>query len=460
MAIDESSPPNDPGFRYLAPTGEARITGAGAFDLLHQAGLQPRLDAGTALSFLAYGEYHAYRSFLKGLDLIPMGCPIQTSADGSLSFTDGCAPQPHTPTDAPRELRRLIDAAVERALSPWRRAAVWLSGGTDSSAVAASAAATWKRLERDPADLGFYHRREAEGPNEEDAARVIAEALGRDLLVHIDPGADPFQNTASYLARLDFPLDGPGCAAMIAFAKRLADDGIEGFLTGDGGDECCGPRERAGGPRGLVKRALPAPLLRSLQQRRSTQALPTWLRARLDEFPAAQHVPRERVGLEGVAADRDRAIRCARQSAMVETQQVLADMLGMQAGFPLLDTTVTDFCVAIPQQLHGGRDQPKHLLKAACADLLPPEFVQRTKAEQPYYEPNHTSALATWGDSLWERWIHDGSLESSGLLSRAETSEVLAAADTGESAHLYRALALLGIEIWVQELDIEVSGAP
>jgi len=62
----------------------------------------------------------------------------------------------------------------------------------------------------------------------------------------------------------------------------------------------------------------------------------------------------------------------------------------------------------------------------------------------------------TSGPGWKERWLHGGRLEASGLIPRETSDEVFRKAPSGEVSDLYRALALLGIEIWLQARDVGV----
>jgi len=447
---------DDPGPRYLAPAAGPRGIGRDGFDVLKRAGLPRKLDPKVALSFLAYDEFHAYHSFLEGVDLAPMRCPVTSCPDGTLEVGVGTAPPPHVPNGAPTVLRALIDAAVRHDLTPWSRAAVWLSGGADSSAVAASAAAVWKKLDRDPKDLRFYHQDGGEGFSEKEAAEGVARHLSHDLIVFKSGDGDSFEGTERFLGTLDFPVDGMGCASTLAFNQVLKNDGIDGYLTGDGGDECFGPRSLGSGARHVIRSLLPEAALAFYRKRRREGQLPAWLQARRGRFHDPRHAPEPRQGLEGVAANRDAAIRCARQGNIVAFHRTLARSADLAVGFPLLDARVVDFAVSIPQGLHGEASAPKRLLMRAGEGRLPRKTLERTKAEQPYYEPQHEDEIRRCGPAWLERWIHGGRLESAGLIPREIAQEVFSKAASGEVADLYRALALLGIEIWLQARDIEV----
>lgn len=447
MAAD----PTDPGFRFLPRAGREAPAADRARDALAAAGLTPRLDRATALSFLGYGEYQAYHSFFEGLATVPMRCPIEDDARRGPTVDDGRAPAPLDEEDAAdpaRALRNRIERAVADAIGD-EQVAVWLSGGSDSAAVAAAAAGLWRQWQRDPADLRFYHQQSPHGNPETPAAQALADTLGHELVIVRDAPGDPLEGVASYLGTLDNPIDGPGCAQMLAFAARQAEDGVGLFLTGDGGDECFGPRQPDPLLRRWLRASLPAPALRRYRRRQ----LPGWLRASSRDVRDLEHVPRARRGLRGMAAERDQAIRCARQSALVGVHRATAARFGMRAAFPLLAPDVVDLAVAVPQAEHGDPIHPKRLLKAAFADRLPAAALARTKADQPYAEGAVAADVERFGPAWRTEWLDGGRLETDGLISHTETATVLASAGDGPRA-LYRVFALLGLEIWLRAWDL------
>lgn len=126
------------------------------------------------------------------------------------------------------KLATLIGNAVRRYIDPDARMAVLLSGGIDSSTVAAFAPEL-------PAFTGWYEgerydeRRWAElAAGERDWAQV--EITPQDFCEHFD----------ECLEAISPPFGGPGTFGQYMVAKSLAQEGIEVVLTGEGGDELFG----------------------------------------------------------------------------------------------------------------------------------------------------------------------------------------------------------------------------
>ena len=121
---------------YVAPRDAPRVVGSDPVAVLAAAGLVARLDGGMALSFVAFDQYDAYRTFFDGLGLVPRGDAVEVR-DGGLSQRPAEAP-PLLAMDAgeaARATRVAVDVATEEAVRPHEGAAVMLSGGLDSSVV-------------------------------------------------------------------------------------------------------------------------------------------------------------------------------------------------------------------------------------------------------------------------------------------------------------------------------------
>lgn len=128
------------------------------------------------------------------------------------------------------ELRTLLELAVRDVLDKHRdkNIAVCLSGGVDSSTVASIAAEL-------PVVTGYYNHPACD---ERDYARLVAN--GREWFeVQITPDdfVRCFDATAKALAGLPC---GPGAVGQYVVAERMADEGFDMLLTGEGGDEMFG----------------------------------------------------------------------------------------------------------------------------------------------------------------------------------------------------------------------------
>ena len=287
-------------------------------------------------------------------------------------------------------------------MRPHKRVGIWLSGGVDSSVVAAAAVSAWQRLARDPADLVAYHLLLAEGQGESALAKSVAHGLGLALRWVRRADGDPFDGAETLYGKLDVPVDAGGPATALKVARRMRDDGIGVFLTGDGGDEVFGPLSRrslAGRLRVVLRDHSPM----GIRQRLSRHVGPAWVVA---SRPRPHHVrswPRARRGLRGERARRDRVIRCPRQTVIMAYSRAVAEIAEASFAAPLLDPSVVELAVRIaPDEL--AAEPAKGVARAAYADLLPgytpPSKVQQPSLTGPMYED-----VRRYGGLWVEQWI-------------------------------------------------------
>ncbi len=452
-------PPDDPGQRFLAPASRPVAAGTRAAHVLAAAGVAPRLDRRMAIQFLAHDEYDARRTFFEGLRLVAPREILRREADGTVSVAVPNAPPPLAldVEAAAERLREVLEAAVHDAVVGAEVVAVALSGGLDSSAVAVLASDVWRRLGRDPAKLRFHHMLPRSGPDEADHARAVAAHLGHTLVLDEDDGGDPFAGEEALVAALDFPPDGGGSAAWRRALVRMREGGADVVLSGDGGDEVAGPvggrrppRDRLASGVRIARRVAGiaiGPLRRPIRRRAFLSALPRWIAERVRDLPPPDTAPVERSGLRGDGAVRDRAIRCARQTMLVEHWRAIASIGGPSPRFPFLDPRVTDLVVSLPPCVVAADDRDKGLLRRALAGRLPE--VQRARPkDQPLLEPLQAAALRAYGRASLERWLRGSALETSGLVPFEEAAAQVEAAGRGDVREVPRALALVGLVAW------------
>ncbi len=446
---------DDPGLRLLAPAARPVVEGTDTRAVLAEAKIAPRLDVSMALAFLVHGEYDAYRSFAAGVALAPPRCPIHRYPDGVLGIRRGRAP---TRLDLDREasaaaFRAVVLDATEDAVRPHTRVGLWLSGGVDSSVVTAAAVLAWKGLGRDPKDLQAYHHLPADGDGEVAWARAAAQKLGIELREIPAATGDPYAASEAFFAHLDVPSDGGGPATTLEIARQMREDGVDVFLTGDGGDEAFGALEPVTG-RDRLRRALPGPLPGWLRRRLPRRGLPAWLSSAAPDRHAIHTSPSPRRGLRADGAWRDRMIRCARQVAIVQFLRAVGQVAEAKAACPLLDRRVADLCVVLPPRFFKN-GVPKSLAQRAFAAELP-SGERPLKAEQPAAEGAIQADLARYGPAWADRWFDGGVLENLGIVPLGAGSEILTSAAAGPPQAIYRAMAALGLEIYARaRLDVE-----
>ncbi|MCD7443020.1 asparagine synthase (glutamine-hydrolyzing) [Streptomyces lincolnensis] len=325
--------------------------------------------------------------------------------------------------EAAARFEELFRAAVARRVtSTDRRLGVLLSGGLDSSAVAAVAQQLSPHRPVPTFSAGF----EAHDFDESAHARAVARHLGTEHHVVRIGGRDLAEVVESEYARADEPLADPSLLPT-RIVCRAARAHVRGVLTGDGADELLlGYRyfqaERA---IEILLRLMPAPRLEALV-RTVVRRLP----ARSGNLPAAAALgllarglraapehrfylstapfgPAELPGLlrpEARAAlvGHDPFTEVARllegqpqltgvqRSQLAVVAHFLRDVIltktdrgGMRSALelrsPFLDLDLVEYGNALPVSLKLRRFTGKYLLRRVAADWLPEDIVRRTK---------------------------------------------------------------------------------
>lgn len=298
------------------------------------------------------GEGVAFASELKAYDGIDVDS-IEAIAPGSLfDSLDGprrwyrtphgaALPEPGLSVEATAaELRLVMEEAVEKWMVADVEVGCFLSGGLDSSIIAALAA------RHAPYRLKTFSVG-AEGSPDLLAARKVAEHIGSDHYEHAftaDDLAEVLPKVIYHLESADIDL--VRSAIPTHFAARLARRHVKAVLTGEGADELF--------------------------------AGYTYHHAYVDR-------PRE------LAEELTRSLNAMHN---INLQRVDRITMGesLEARTPFLDRDLIDFAQSIPATLKLCRTEPgarestgetteKWILRKACADLLPHDLVWRRKAQ-------------------------------------------------------------------------------
>ena len=388
-------------------------------------------------------------------------------------------PAPRDRREAREELTTRLRRAVTRQLVADVPLGVFLSGGLDSSVVAALARETAGRgLET--FSVGF----EGEGSvSELPWASRVARRLGT---VHHEILMDPRRVAADLpeiLSRLDGPL-GDATAIPTWYLSRLARSRVTVALSGEGADELFGgyPRQRydvlidrAGAARSVV----PA-LLRLAGRRASTR-----LRRRLGMSPGlgrqldwsrvfepaaiasltSSPLPEQDAltALRAGEANRWREIASIDPvNARLEADRVFylpGDLLpkvdrmsmahSLEVRVPYLDEEVAEFALALPGELKIGLRAGKLLLREAAADLLPRDVIRRPK--QGFDVP-----LSSWIRGPLRATVEDllsrEALRRHGLFRPDAIQSLLAEHLSRRADHGERLWCLLAIEGWLRAI--------
>lgn len=361
---------------------------------------EPTLSPDAVRSFLAYGAVCEPLTVLEGVRAFPPATVAEYSSGALREWRYAELPElertPMPRAEAVEELRGLLTSAVRRHLVSDAPIGVFLSGGLDSSLVAALAAREHARVRTvsvvfdDPAlDEASYSERIAEHIGSEHTSV----RLGAERLVPWLDGAFDAMDQPTY--------DGINTYVV---SRAAADTGLKVALSGLGADELFdgyGYAARARAltrvsrvPRPLVGAAIRAATL-ALQAEKAAKAA-YWLRTpgngdahdllrRLFLEPElAQLVPSTTAPLrEDVVGAVDLYGRLSRLDLATYLRNVLlrdTDAMSMSRSLevrvPYLDDRLVEWALRRPGAIKGER---KALLAVVARDVLPREVVERRK---------------------------------------------------------------------------------
>lgn len=373
------------------------------------------------------------------------------------------------------ELEALLADAVRRQLVADVPVGILLSGGVDSSLVAALAVRAAPRVRT------FTMRFPGHGQfDETEHARLIARHFGTE---HLE--LEPADCTVDLLPMLARQFDEPMVdSSMIPtyLISQLTRRHCTVALGGDGGDELFGGYvhyNRLLRMQATLAR-LPA-LVRTPIADVATVLLPLGFKGRnwlqglgtdlRDGLPLVagyfDRRSRRRLLCDGLARPLvaeeirgqrlprtqdllQRATRCDFENYLAEDILVKVDRASMlnslEVRAPLLDYRIIEFAFArVPSRLKATAADRKILLKQLAARILPPQFDRQRK--QGFSIP-----LASWlRQGAWRRFFRDVLLGSdNGLFNRQALARVLDGQDRGR-ANSERLFALVMFELWRRE---------
>lgn len=421
--------------------------------LLRHPACGGRLDPTGVTDFLSFGGNFGEGTLIEGVrKLLPGHClRVREGQVRVREYWDVLGSQRGTGSleDAGEELRERLGGAVGASLVSDVPVGLMLSGGVDSSAVAALAA-----RQGDASALTAYSVDFGRPDDESVAARRLAAELGMAHKVILVSEAKVRDDFEDWLDALDYPGANPTWIASSFIARAANADGIKVLLGGDGGDELFGgytrwmkylrfhdlvwrPMPRAGRRvGGLVARRF-APGLAGDIARRASEGGGLFVPSRpfhddtlaaclgpVARAAAAAHPP-ERI-IEELRRRFDERMPggdhlawmsyASLKTHMVEDFLQRLDKMGMrhsvEGRVPLLDPTLARWAFALPRRAKAPRYRQKAVLRAATAPLLPRYVLERPK--QGFCPP-----VASWVEDLLlgtERITGDDVLVEEGLV--------------------------------------------
>ncbi len=444
-----------------------------------------RVHLGALDAFLTLGYVPAPESIWDGISKLPAGTLLRVSSSGARSLRywalEG-AVQPFAGrfADAVDRLEDLLTTAVTLRLRSDVPLGLFLSGGIDSSLVAAIAARHCQG-EASTFSIGFAEAAFDESRYAERVAQHLGTRhrtfTGRPVMLDILPAlvrhcAEPFGDSAALAVWL------------LAQETRKH---VTVVLTGDGGDEGFGgydwyrtalrlKRLRSAVPKGVLRLGATVPGQRPWVKR-VRRAVGTLALDEPERFAALRMFVRDDEAQTLYAGDLLRARRdgvrgwlaqlyrsgtgsALRRMRLVDVSTYLADCLmpkvdvatmahSLEARAPLLDHEVLEFALGLPDHwlLDGNGGKP--LLKRLLARFLPADLFRRPKHAfsvpfQVWFAGGTTSA---WGDQL----VESESLRDCGWLNPAGIRTLVREHRDGLRDHSQGLYNLLVLREWLNQ---------
>lgn len=375
----------------------------------------PQVNTERLPDFLNYGFVPAPDTLFAGVSRLLPGHLLECSATGSRLFRFSTRPLPPPRSWSEEamvdELRDRLRRAVKRQMVADVPVGVLLSGGVDSSALAALMTETATGPVRS-FTVGFA---EDFAGNELGAARRVARRLGaehHDLRLTMDDFDAALKET---VAHLEEPVTTTSTVPFLALS-RLARQQVTVALSGQGADEPFGgyPRHAAEGLSGIAS-VIPGPLRARLlpelgarlpgayRVKRGLAALAGGDSARrmdtlfaIRDRTATDQLLRNSAGLDertsalarlqADIADRpslDQLLYVDTRFGLVDNLLLYADKLSMAASLevrvPFLDLELLAFVERIPATIRTSPLRRKRLLKKVVAPWVPADVLRRRK---------------------------------------------------------------------------------
>ena len=417
---------------YYRLTPERLLFGSEIKALFAHGGIRPEFNRAALPEYLAFGYLSGEESFYSGILKLMPGHTMTVGPDGKADirqYWDLDASKPHESRDEQyyvQSYRELLEGAVNSHLMSDVPLGVFLSGGVDSSAVAA----LMTKIRREPIEtfsVGYTEQTYSELP----FARTVSDHIKsrhHEVLV----GEQDFFGALPHLIwHEDEPIVWPSSVSLY-FVARLARERVTVVLTGEGADETLAgytryaftlknaamdrayrsvvPSSLRSGLRNAVATSslLGATLRRKLEHTFLAKDGNSWASFYFDNFFSA-FGEAEQNGLltsefaqeiapstayenvidywnESSGAMLQRLLYTDIKTYLVELlmkQDNMSMAASIESRVPFLDHVLVEFATRIPRevQIHGLAG--KRILKKAVEDLLPHSILYRPKLGFP-----------------------------------------------------------------------------
>jgi asparagine synthase (glutamine-hydrolysing) len=461
-----------------------------------------RMNLSAVPEYLAFGYVAGSTTMFDGICKLLPGHTLEVGENGNIEIHKywdvPLVTEEHRPERYYVEkYRAMLEDAVNSHLLSDVPLGMFLSGGVDSSAIAA----IMKRCRREPVET-FSVGYEEDQFSELAYARKVAQHIGS---VHHEvrvSGKEFFDALPKLIWHEDEPLMG-SASVPLYFVSRLARERVKVVLTGEGSDETLAGYSRyawtltnwrwakryarfvPAGIRSSLRRALRDGSLGSARLRRKLmhtflgRDVDAWEQFYFDNFYSVFSSAEQ---AELLTPDLQPYIASTYQSSMdlfhdrrgdlldrmlyVDVKTYLVELLrkqdtmsmaaSVESRVPFLDHPLVEFAATIPMENKINGLTGKSVLKKAVADLLPPEIIYRKKMGFP-------TPFEQWmaGPQLEtvERLLLDQRAISRDLIKREGVERLFSEHRSGKRINTERFWRLLNLELW-QRIFIERDPQP
>jgi asparagine synthase (glutamine-hydrolysing) len=396
------------------------------------------------------------------------------------------------------EFRRLLEESVRLRLMSDVPLGMFLSGGIDSSAIAAIMA---RQIDRPLQTFSVAFKDRAF--NELEYARQVARSIGADSHEIVIDDRDFFEALPRLVWHEDEPIAHPSSVPLY-FVSSLARQHVKVVLTGEGSDELLAgygkyPRIalnwHAGGiyermvPRAIrqaianrIVSRLPDPLHR--YARRSFLAMDRSAEAMfLDNFAAVRLADQQRLlspdfrsmatrvaafaapmayfdAPNGASTLLDRLLYADIKTYLVELlmkQDQMSMATSIESRVPFLDHKLVEFAARLPDSWKLRGLTTKRVLREAMQSLLPPSILNRPKMGFPVPFGRWLRSGQPWADVVGAVLLDRRSRER-GIIDSAAVEQLLRDHARGQADGGDRLWSLLNLELWYRTF-IDNQGA-
>lgn len=475
-------------FRY---DGRTLLFGSEIKTILAYPGVHPEFDSSTLAEYLAFGYLSGEQTMYAGIRKLMPGHTLSVDESGELQIRqywdltinadDGSRPA----ASYVSQYREQLEQCVASHLMSDVPLGVFLSGGLDSSAIAALTT----KIRKEPIEtfsVGYGEEAFSELPY----ARSVAEHLrSKHHEVHLSRD-EFFQTLPRLIWHEDEPVVWPSSVSLY-FVARLARERVTVVLTGEGSDETLGGYTRYAWTLlntrmdRVYRTMTPGSLRRMLRERLVGSRLSGALKRKLEHtflgrdgaswpsfyfdnfYSAFSAAEQERLLTPEAAA----AANDAYAASMYHWEKSSGDLLhrllytdiktylvellmkqdqmsmaaSVESRVPFLDHGLVEFTARIPSKHSIDGMAGKSILKAAVKDLLPSSIVYRKKMGFP--TPWAYWLEGTTMDHIQEQLTEPRTLER-GLFRPEAINRIIAEHRAGHRDHGNRIWRLLNLELW------------